>query len=62
MRYSEIHKKLRNAGCYIVRNGAHHPIWESPITGKVFPTSYHETEEAKRGTIKSISNLSGVKL
>lgn len=62
MKYSEIHKKLRKAGCYVVRNGSRHPIWTSPITGLLFETSYHESEEAKPGTRKSIEVKSGVKL
>lgn len=62
MKYSEIHKKLREAGCYVIRNGTRHPIWESPKTGKSFPTSYHEAQEAKKGTVNAIRKLSGVNL
>ena len=62
MKYSEIHRKLRDAGCHIIRYGSRHPIWESPITGKTFPTSNHDSEEAKKGTIAKISKLSGVQL
>lgn len=62
MKYSEIHRKLREAGCYIYRNGANHPVWKSPITGKTFPTSYHDSQEAKKKTVNCISKLSGVKL
>ena len=58
MKYSEIHKKLKANGCYLVKNGANHPHWFSPITGLIFETS----EEAKTGTMKKISKLSGVKL
>ena len=62
MRYAEIHKKLRAAGCYVLRNGKSHPVWKSPLTGKYFETSYHESEEAKKGTQLSIQKMSGVKL
>ena len=62
MKYSEIHKKLRDAGCYIARNGARHPIWKSPITGLLFETSYHDSEEARNGTLHKISRMSGVKM
>lgn len=61
MKYSEIHRKLRKAGCYPVGSNRH-PKWYSPITGKVFDTSHHESEEAAKGTVSSISKLSGVKL
>ena len=62
MKYSEIHRKLRKAGCFIIRNGASHPIWKSPKTGQLFETSYHESEEAMPGTLKDISRRSGVSL
>lgn len=62
MKYSEIHRKLQAAGCYVFRKGKRHPVWISPITGKFFETSYHESEEAKKGTLVSIQKMSGVAL
>lgn len=62
MRYGEVHRILRRAGCIIVRYGSRHPIWKSPITGALFETSYHESEEAKKGTLADIEQRSGVKL
>lgn len=62
MRYAEVHRKLRRAGCIIVRYGSRYPIWKSPITGALFETSYHESEEAKKGTLADIEQRSGVKL
>jgi len=63
MKYSEIHRKLRKQGCYPTGNTINgHPEWYSPTTGNYFPTSHHEAQEAKFGTMKSISRLSGVKL
>ena len=62
MKYSEIERKLRNAGCYFYRSGGNHQIWFSPITGRKFSLSHHKSEEAPIGTVKSISNASGVKL
>lgn len=62
MKYSELHKKLKKAGCYIIREGANHPIWFSPITEKKFATSRHESQEVATGTLKKISTQSGVEL
>ncbi len=62
MKYVELEKKLKKAGCCLVRKGKRHPIWFSPLTGKEFALSYHGGEEVKPGTLKSISNDSGVKL
>lgn len=64
MKYNELHKILRAAGCYPIKgkqiNG--HPAWYSPITGGRFPTSNHGSEEVKKGTLKGISKASGVDL
>ncbi|MBK7097427.1 MAG: type II toxin-antitoxin system HicA family toxin [Sphingobacteriales bacterium] len=62
MKYAELERKVKKAGCYWVRNGKKHPIWYSPITGKAFDTSHHKSEEVKFGTLKSILRDSGVKL
>ena len=61
MKYSELERKLKKAGCYYVYDGDH-PIWYSPITGQKFKLSHHISEEVKTGTLKAISKASGVKL
>ena len=62
MKYSEVERKLAESGCRWYENGKRHPIWINPITGIKFPLSYHNNQEVKSGTLKSISKLSGVKL
>lgn len=63
MKYSELEKRLKKAGCYQVRNSNNgHPIWFSPITKLEFRTSHHKSEEVKIGTLKAISKASGVKI
>lgn len=62
MKYSELEKKLKEAGCYLVRKGKRHPIWYSPVTGLEFQTSYHKSQEVKKGTLMSICKDSGIKL
>ena len=62
MKYAELHRKLKKAGCFPTggtRNG--HPEWFSPITGKKFATSHHDQQEVKRGTLHSILRDAGVK-
>ena len=54
MRYSELEKELKKAGCKVYREGANHSIWYSPVTGQKFPVSRHKTEEIPAGTLKSI--------
>lgn len=60
MKYSELERKLKKAGCYDTGKGKRHPIWFSPITGKEFMTSNHKNEDVKPGTLKSIIRDSGI--
>jgi predicted RNA binding protein YcfA (HicA-like mRNA interferase family) len=64
MKYRELHKKLRAIGCYPIghKQISGHPAWFSPITGKFFPTSHHETADVKPGTLKNILKDSGLTL
>ncbi|MBR4637338.1 MAG: type II toxin-antitoxin system HicA family toxin [Bacteroidales bacterium] len=61
MKYSELEKKLRKAGCYPVEN-SDHPIWYSPITDKMFKTGHHKSQEVKAGTLSKILKIAGVNL
>jgi len=61
MKYSELERRLRRSGCYIIDNG-NHPIWYSPITKKKFQTGHHGTQEVKIGTLRKIIKDSGIKL
>ncbi|MGN1239257.1 MAG: type II toxin-antitoxin system HicA family toxin [Paludibacteraceae bacterium] len=61
MKYSELHRKLRKAGCYPTGDSiAGHPKWYSPITGKYFPTSNHESHEVAPATLRNILRDSGI--
>jgi predicted RNA binding protein YcfA (HicA-like mRNA interferase family) len=60
MKYSEIERIVRKAGCYCINERGKHPEWFSPITGKAFHLSHHKSEEAKKGTKHQISKLSGI--
>lgn len=62
MKYTELHRKLRKAGCYptgATRSG--HPEWYSPLTDRRFVTSHHEAQEVKTGTLRSILRDAGIK-
>ncbi|MBQ7181636.1 MAG: type II toxin-antitoxin system HicA family toxin [Bacteroidaceae bacterium] len=54
MTVNELTKELRRAGCYLLRHGAKHDIWYSPLTGKQTQVSRHGTEELKQKTLRSI--------
>lgn len=61
MKYNELHKMLRKAGCYPTgRSRGGHPEWYSPINGKYFVTSQHGFQEVKKGTLRSILRDAGI--
>lgn len=60
MKYSELEKRLKMAGCERVDKDGRHPTWYSPKTKKYFQTSHHRTEEVKPGTLKSIKRDAGI--
>ena len=61
MKYSEVERKLKKAGCRFHSTGANHDWWYSPITNRRFLIPRHMGQEAKDGTLKNISEQSGVK-
>ena len=61
MRYSELKIQLRQIKCQVIREGANHEIWYSPVTGNTFPVSRHNQEEIPKGTLKSIQRAAGLK-
>lgn len=62
MKYSELKRLLRSNGCQVLRQGANHEIWFSPITGRRFQVSRHNTEDARRKTLGNILKQSGIEL
>ena len=62
MKYSELEKKIKKAGCYdtgLQANG--HPVWENPKTKERFRMSNHKSQEVKKGTLNSILKSAGLK-
>lgn len=60
VRYSELKKLLRDAGCRVIREGANHELWFSPITGRTFPVGRHDSQEIPTGTLRSIKKDAGL--
>lgn len=61
MKYSELEKILKKAGCSIYREGANHTQWYSPITGNIFPVGRHKNQDVKSGTLRAILKQAGIK-
>ena len=61
MKYSELYKELREAGCTIDHEGSNHTIWFSPITGQSFPVGRHKNEDVRTGTLNAIRKAAGLK-
>lgn len=61
MKYNELHRLLRKAGCYQLGNQeSGHPLWFSPRTGKTFTTSNHLSREVATGTLRAIKKAAGI--
>ena len=61
MKYSELEKRLRKAGCRFEIHGTNHDWWFSPLTNRRFQLPRHRAAEVKSKTLKSISEQSGVR-
>lgn len=60
MKVSEMKRLLRKAGCKKIREGGNHEEWKSPITGKTFQVSRHNSQELATGTEKKIRKQAGL--
>lgn len=45
MKVSELTEILKKHGCYIIRHGKKHDIWQSPITGGKYSIPRHQSHE-----------------
>jgi len=62
MKYSELERRLKKAGCFLDGEMHGHPLWFSPITKRRFKMSHHKNQEVKTGTLKSICKEAGINL
>lgn len=60
MKYSELIRELKDAGCYPVASGARHDRWYSPITDSFFYVPRHQTKEVPTGTLNSLKKEAGI--
>ncbi len=61
MKYSELERKLKKAGCYYTGESLFgHPKWYSPNTKKYFAMSHHHSDEVKTKTLKKILEDAGL--
>ena len=61
MKYSELKRLLRKAGCYFREEGGNHEKWYSPITKRQFVVGRHDSEEVRPGTLHAIKKQAGIK-
>ena len=54
MTVNQLIKRLRAAGCRLVRHGLRHDLWYSPITGLTRPVPRHGSKGVKIGLLKSL--------
>jgi len=62
MKYNELEKMVKKAGCYDTgKQQGGHPLWYSPKTGMSFQMSNHGSEEVAKGTLNQILKRAGLK-
>ena len=62
MKYNELEKMVRKAGCYDTgEQQAGHPLWINPKTGVKFSMSNHQSQEVAKGTLNQILKAAGLK-
>ena len=54
MKFNQLSRRLNKAGCFVVRNGADHDIWFSPITDKQRPVPRHGSQEVPIGLLRKL--------
>lgn len=60
MKSPELKRLLRRNGCFLVRQGTSHEIWESPITNERFSVPRHDSQEIRTGTLENIKKQAGI--
>ena len=55
MKYNEFVRRLKAAGCSLVRHGGGHDVWYSPITGKTRVVPRHGSKEVPKRLLKSLT-------
>ena len=58
MKYNQLYKELRKAGCLLTQHGAEHDEWTNPATGAKIRIPRHGSHEVKTGVVKE--NLQGI--
>lgn len=61
MTYSELVRKLKKAGCYLIEHGTRHDEWYSPITKITFQVPRHKSQDIPKGTEMNIKKDAGLK-
>lgn len=54
MKYNELYRRLKKAGCFLDHHGGRHDVWVNPKTGGRTEFGRHGSQEVPIGTLKSI--------
>jgi hypothetical protein len=60
VKYRQFKFELKEKGCYIIRHGAEHDIWFSPVTETTTSIPRHDSKEVPKGLEKKIRKVLGV--
>lgn len=54
MKTNQFVRRLKAAGCRLVRHGGDHDIWYSPVTGQSDRVPRHGSKEVPTGLLKTL--------
>ncbi|MBE6262617.1 MAG: type II toxin-antitoxin system HicA family toxin [Prevotella sp.] len=54
MKYNQLYKELRKAGCLLTLHSAEHDEWFNPANGKKIRIPRHGSHEVKTGLLRKI--------
>lgn len=60
MKTSEFNRRLKAAGCYILREGGRHTIWYNPTTDQKFAVPRHQSKEVIKGVLLNAKKALGL--
>ena len=61
MKYNELIRLLKDAGCRLDSPGAAHDRWYSPISDSFFYVPRHQSKEVPVGTLYRLKKEAGIK-
>ncbi|MCI6672385.1 MAG: type II toxin-antitoxin system HicA family toxin [Prevotellaceae bacterium] len=54
MKYNQLFRELKKAGCQVTKHGSEHDEWTNPVNGAKIRIGRHGSQEVKKGMLIKI--------